>query len=195
MRPTVWSLQTGWYCTSCTAASDSWPTAASWAPPMREGWRTLHGSDAPCTELGWVCCNPHSAKIDQQREENETHNITGIKIVMNEDKNEHLSCTCLLTHLLKTVVLFTVGTVPAVPVPIGHHCILVTKPAVHICMSGLLSVGKKKTKEGWSNHDIVKLNESWLTYIEMWLWLFRSPYLKMYWCTNLACLKWSDTPF
>lgn len=45
----------------------------------------------------------------------------------------------LQTHLLETVVLFTVGTVPAVSVPIGHYCVLVTEPAVHVGMDGLLS--------------------------------------------------------
>lgn len=33
-------------------------------------------------------------------------------------------------HLLEAVVLLTVGTVPAVAVPVGHYCVLVAEPAV-----------------------------------------------------------------
>lgn len=43
------------------------------------------------------------------------------------------------THLLEAVVLVTVWTVPAVPVAIGHHSVLVAKPAIHVGMDGLLS--------------------------------------------------------
>lgn len=53
------------------------------------------------------------------------------------------------THLLEAVVLITVGTVPAVPVAIGHHCVLVAKPAIHVGMDGLLSAivcGKRNLK-------------------------------------------------
>lgn len=44
-----------------------------------------------------------------------------------------------LTHLLEAVILITVWTVPAVPVAIGHHGVLVAKPAIHVGMDGLLS--------------------------------------------------------
>lgn len=46
----------------------------------------------------------------------------------------------LETHLLEAIILVTVGTVPAVPVPIGYHCVLITEPAVHICMDRLLPI-------------------------------------------------------
>lgn len=51
------------------------------------------------------------------------------------------------THLLEAIILIAVGTVPAVPVPIGHHCVLITEPAVHICMDGLLSVNKRSCSD------------------------------------------------
>lgn len=58
-------------------------------------------------------------------------------------QNESLICVSyFMTHLLEAIVLITVRTVPAVPVPIRHHCVLITEPAVHIGMDGLLSGNK-----------------------------------------------------
>lgn len=46
-------------------------------------------------------------------------------------------------YLLEAIVLVTIGAIPAVPVPIGHNCVLITEPAVNTCMGGLLSVSNK----------------------------------------------------
>lgn len=43
-------------------------------------------------------------------------------------------------YLLKAIILFTVWTIPTVPVPIWNHCILIAEPAVHIDMCRFLSV-------------------------------------------------------
>lgn len=40
-------------------------------------------------------------------------------------------------HLLEAVVLFAVGAVPAVAIPIGHQCIVVAEPAVDHSMRWL----------------------------------------------------------
>lgn len=47
------------------------------------------------------------------------------------------------THLLEAIILVAVGTIPAVPVPIGYRCVLITEPAVHTCVDRLLSVNKR----------------------------------------------------
>lgn len=46
-------------------------------------------------------------------------------------------------YLLEAVVLVTVRTVPAVPVPIRHHCVLITEPAVDVGMGGLFPANTK----------------------------------------------------
>lgn len=124
----------------------------SWVAQMREGHRILHGSDAPCTELGWVCCNPHSEnKTDQQQEQHKNTQLTSQEqeevtaVYRHSNKNNSQGSCSFETYLLETIVLVTVGTVPAVPVPIGHHCVLITEPAVHICMGWLLSVNKRSS--------------------------------------------------
>lgn len=40
-------------------------------------------------------------------------------------------------HLLEAVVLFAVGAVPAVAIPVGHQCIVVAEPAVDHSMRWL----------------------------------------------------------
>lgn len=45
-------------------------------------------------------------------------------------------------YLLEPVVLLAVGAIPAVAIPIGHHCVLVAEPAVHSHVCGLFPVGK-----------------------------------------------------
>lgn len=59
-------------------------------------------------------------------------------------------------HLLEAVVLLAVGAVPAVTVPVGHHCVLVAEPAVDdgVCWlhpadeDRVESVGGQETREG-----------------------------------------------
>lgn len=145
MRPTAWSLQTGCYCTSCIAASGSWPTAVSWVFQMWGHFQTLHGLDVICAELGWFCCNLHSKnKTNPQTYEYKYthHNIINEKtqgLPRCQGNISHVTCS-YPTYLLEAIVLVTVGTVPAVPIPIGHHCVLITEPAVHGYMAWLLSV-------------------------------------------------------
>lgn len=45
-------------------------------------------------------------------------------------------------NLLEAIVLLTVGTIPAVPVPIWYSCILATEPAVHLHVGWLLPAKK-----------------------------------------------------
>ena len=131
---------------------------------MREGFQILHGLDVPCAEPGWFCCNPRSEnKADQHNEE---YGSVHLKKLGLKKKNKKITavhwdakkiihrCSSFPTYLLKAIVLITIGTVPAVPVPVGHHRVLITEPAVHVCMGRLLSVRNR-----WSSciiqHDTV----------------------------------------
>lgn len=150
MRLTSLSLNSDCYCTSCITASDSWPTDVSWASQMLEVHQTHRGSDAPCTVLGWVCCNPHSA--DKAHQPNKRSLNTDLCTKgKGADHNQRRKLThesnSFQTHLLKAIVLVTVWAVPAVPVPIGDDGVLVTEPAVHICVDRLFSVQKKDTNK------------------------------------------------
>lgn len=52
-------------------------------------------------------------------------------------------------HLLEAVVLLAVGTVPAVPVPIGHQRVLVAEPAVDHRMRWLHPVDQGQESRPW----------------------------------------------
>lgn len=72
-----------------------------------------------------------------------------------EEENNRHGVAYFRTHLLKAIVLVTVWAVPAVPVPIGDHSVVVTEPAIHICVDRLLSVQKGS----------VSINHSWMYWL------------------------------
>lgn len=131
---------------------------------MLEVHQTRRGSDAPCTVLGWVCCNPHSAdKAHQPNKRSLNIDLCtkgkGESLQQKErtkERNQHES-NSFQTHLLKAIVLVTVWAVPAVPVPIGDHGVPITEPAVHICVDRLLSVKKNDTIKYISLNKYIKL--------------------------------------
>lgn len=106
---------------------------------MKEGFQICHDLDAPCTEQEWACCSPHSENTDSLKK----------CICVREKELPHLRNIFLSfyivynTYLLEAIVLVTIGAIPAVPVPIGHNCVLITEPAVNTCMGGLLSASNK----------------------------------------------------
>lgn len=55
-------------------------------------------------------------------------------------------------HLFKSVVLLTIRTIPAIAVPVRHHGVLVTKPAVDRRVGGLRPVGGGKQEGKIKSH-------------------------------------------
>lgn len=70
---------------------------------------------------------------------NEEHSFPARAVPQGMHLSSHPSSN-LSQYLLEPVVLLTVGTIPAVAIPIWHYRVLIAEPAVHCHVCGLLPV-------------------------------------------------------